>query len=326
MRTQYDYVSIFALEFLGYLALRESQGHQHTRERHYFKTLDQHLIAENLTEKVLAPAMIEGWLQSLPDNMSVNTKIVYISHYTQFAKYLGTLGIAAFIPERPVYDKSYAPYVFSIDEISRLFAAADNADESNKSKQFARVYFPLILRLLYGCGLRLNEALRLCIADIDLQTGILLIRNAKGNKDRIVPMDNSLTKIMQTFMYSQRSNALPDSFLFPNRKGEPYSYAIIRTWFNLTLEKAGIEKPNLPRYSRNICPHCLRHTFAVMSFRKQDRSGVDMYAAAPYLSTYMGHERIYGTEKYLHMTAENSKDVIEQTTSYSAKLFPEVPR
>jgi len=40
----------------------------------------------------------------------------------------------------------------------------------------------------------------------------------------------------------------------------------------------------------------------------------------------MGHDRIYGTEKYLHMTAENSEDLIEQTTSYSAGLFPEVPR
>jgi integrase len=258
--------------------------------------------------------------------MSVNTKIVYISHYTQFAKYLGTLGITAFVPERPVDDKSYAPYVFSADEISRLFAAADDAAANARSQQLARMAFPLILRMLYGCGLRLNEALRLRIADIDLQAGTLLIRNAKGSKDRIVPMDNSLTEIVRVFMASQRANALLDSFLFPNRKGQPCSDVNVRMWFNLTLEKAGIEKPNLPRYSRNICPHCLRHTFAVVSFRKQDRAGVDMYAATPYLSTYMGHDRIYGSEKYLHMTAENSEDVIAQTTAYSAGLFPEVPR
>ena len=118
MRTQYEYASIFAPEFVGYLALRESQGHQHTRERHYFKTLDQYLQAENLAVKVLAPVTVEGWLRSLPDNMSVNTKIVYISHYTQFARYLETLGIDAFIPERPVDDKSYTPYTFSSEEIS----------------------------------------------------------------------------------------------------------------------------------------------------------------------------------------------------------------
>jgi len=326
MRKPYEYASIFTPEFSGYFALRESQGHQHTREFHYFKTLDQHILAENLTEKQLSPAIVEGWLQSFPSNMSVNTKIVYISHYTQFAKYLGTLGISAFIPDRPIEDKSYAPYVFSSDEMSRLFTAADSIAEDIQFRQSAGTDFPLMLRLLYGCGLRLNEALFLRIADIDLKTGVLLVRNTKGNKDRLVPMDDSLTKIMQAFMPSQRNNAAPDSYLFSNQKGKPYSGTAVRSWFSLALKKAGIEKQVLPRYSRNICPHCLRHTFAVTSFRKQDLVGIDMYAAAPYLSTYMGHDRIYGTEIYLHMTAENSEDVIEQNAAYSTGLFPEVPK
>jgi hypothetical protein len=75
-----------------------------------------------------------------------------------------------------------------------------------------------------------------------------------------------------------------------------------------------------------ICLHCMRHTFAVNSFRKQDHAGVDMYTATPFLSTYMGHDNILGTQTYLHMTAENSVDVIEQTTEYTVGLFPEVPR
>ena len=178
MSMKYEFSSIFAQEFMGYFALRESQGHQHTRERHYFKSLDRHLSAEDLSEKVLTSAVIEGWLRSFPDDMSVNTKIVYISHYTQFAKFLGTLGVSAFIPERPVDDRSYAPYVFSSDEVSRLFAAADNVSEDIQSKQCTGIDFPLILRLLYGCGLRLNEALSLRIVDVDLQTGVLLIRSA----------------------------------------------------------------------------------------------------------------------------------------------------
>lgn len=326
MRKPYEYASIFAPEFSGYFSLRKSQGHQHTREFHYFKTLDQHILAENLTEKELSPATIEGWLQSFSESMSVNTKIVYISHYTQFAKYLGTLGIPAFIPDRPIDDRSYAPYVFSADEISRLFTAADNIAENAKLRKSTGTDFPMILRLLYGCGLRLNEALHLRITDIDLRDGVLLIRKAKNNKDRLVPMDSSLTEIMQAFMSSRRINAMPESYLFPNKKGNPYPDVTVRAWFNLALEKAGIEKPNLPRYGRNICPHCIRHTFAVMSFRKQDLAGVDMYAASPYLSTYMGHDRIYGTEIYLHMTAENSEDVIEQNAAYSTGLFPEVPK
>ena len=322
----YEYTSIFATEFMCYFALRESQGHQHTREFHYFKMLDQFLISENVTEKVITAPIIEGWLQSLPLNMSVNTKIVYISHYTQFAKYLNTLGFSAFIPERPMDDRSYTPYVFSENEIERIFIAADSISTNTRSPKFAALEFPLILRILYGCGLRLKEALKLQVGDIDLPLGVLLIRNAKGNKDRLVPMDNSLTEILRMYITLYCKNVPAETFLFPNRNGDSYSYAIMRTWFNLALKKAGIEKPELPRYTRNICLHCLRHTFAVNSFRKQDLIDTDMYAASPYLSTYMGHARIYGTETYLHMTAENSRDVIEKTTVYAEGLFPEVPR
>ena len=322
----YEYASVFADEFLNYFALRESQGHQSIREFHYFKRFDQYLVAENVTEKVLTAPVVEGWLRSLPPDMSTNTKIVYISHYTQFAKYLKTLGIPAFIPERPVDDSSYTPYVFSENEVGRIFTAADNIAENTRSPRFAAYEFPLIMRILYGCGLRLNETLRLRVSDADLQSGVLLVRNAKGNQDRLVPMDVSLTDILRSYIQIYRKDAIAEALLFPNRKNEYYSDMMMRSWFNRVLVKAGIEKPNLPRYSRNICLHCLRHTFAVHSFRKQDLAGVDMYATLPFLSAYMGHAQINGTEMYLHMTAENSTDIIEKTAAYTEGLFPEVPR
>lgn len=327
MKTKsYEYKSVFAAEFQGYFALRKNQGHQYTREFHYFKRLDQYLIAQNITEKAITAPIIESWLQSLPPDMSVNTKIVYISHYTQFAKYLNTLGIAAFIPERPMEDKSYTPYVFSENEIGRMFATADNLVNNGNDFGFANQDFPVILRLLYGCGLRLNEALRLQVGDVDLRSDVLLIRNGKGNKDRLVPMDRSLAEILDRYVSQNRNDSAKAALLFSNRKGEQHSDTIVRHWFNKTLESVGIEKPVLPRYTRNICLHCLRHTFAVHSFRKQDLAGVDMYTAEPFLSAYMGHTRIHGTETYLHMTAENSTDVIKKTTAYTDGLFPEVPR
>ena len=51
-----------------------------------------------------------------------------------------------------------------------------------------------------------------------------------------------------------------------------------------------------------------------------------MYSASPLLSVFMGHAKIYGTENYLHMSAENSVDIIEKTAAYSSGLFPEVPQ
>ncbi|MCL2674738.1 MAG: tyrosine-type recombinase/integrase [Defluviitaleaceae bacterium] len=323
----YSFAGAFADEITEYLKLRDSQGHQHLRERHYFVSLDRYLLTENANKKELPAPVVEGWLRSLPSGMSVNTKIVYISHYSQFAKYLHTVGFEAFVPERPINDKSYMPYVFSEVEMGRLFASADNLSASHPKSGFIKLQFPTLLRILYGCGLRLDEALRLQAGDVDLKTAVMMIRNAKGNKDRLVPMDGSLADVLGKYIsLSRKNNDSQDTLLFSTRKGERHSITTMRHWFNRTLEAAGIEKPDLPRYSRNICLHCLRHTTAVHSFRKQDLAGIDMYSAAPLLSTFLGHCDIYGTEKYLHMTAENSTDIIDKTTEYSLGLFPEVPR
>jgi len=91
------------------------------------------------------------------------------------------------------------------------------------------------------------------------------------------------------------------------------------------LSKAGIDMPTLPPRQRNICLHCLRHTFIVRSFRKQDLAGIDNYDPAASISVYVGHVKLYGTQRYLHMTAENSADIINATTEYSKGMFPSVP-
>lgn len=70
--------------------------------------------------------------------------------------------------------------------------------------------------------------------------------------------------------------------------------------------------------------HCLHHSFAVAAFRQMDNNGLDMYNEIPVLSTYMGHENLYGTEHYLHMTAENSRDILDKMEEFNKGLFPEV--
>lgn len=322
----YEFASVFAGEFLAYLKLRQSQGHQYLREQYQFGSLDRYLLAKNVANKKLAAPVIEGWLQSISTKMNVNTLIVYISHYSGFAKYLHTLGFEAFIPERPIDDKSYAPYIFTESEMKRIFAAADSLDRIYRRSAFANLQFPIILRLLYGCGLRLDEALGLHAGAVDLVSDALLIRKTKGDKDRLVPMDASLADIIRQYISSHCKSSDGDKLLFSNNKGEQHSGTIMRFWFDRTLKAAGIKKPDLPRYRRNICPHCLRHTYAVHSLRKQDLAGTDMYSAPPLLSIYMGHDDILGTEVYLHMTSENSADIIEKTTAYSAGLFPEAPQ
>jgi len=274
----------------------------------------------------LTPAIIDGLLQSLPEAMHTNTKNRHITNFSQFARYLQSLGFEAFVPEQAQKDRLYAPYIFSEEEMDRIFAQVDQRMIQRYREKPAELQYPLLLRLLYGCGLRLNEVLGLRAGDVDLDGGILLIRNAKGNKDRLIPMDPSLTEICRRYFAVTGKAEAPQDLLLPNDKGEQRSQVWARKWFLWCLKQAGIAVPDLPRYQRNICLHCLRHTFAVNSLRQQDLAGVDMYDAASLLATYLGHNKFQDTQRYLHMTAENSADIINKTSAYTQGLFPEVPQ
>lgn len=325
-KAPYEFTSVLAGEMEAYIRLRESQGHQSKKDHHYLAALDQYLQDNSVAEKNLSVEITEGWLKNLPDTMNVNTKIVIISHYSQFANYLHTLKIPAFIPERPCGNKLYAPYIFTQAEVEKMIVAVDNRAFEKKGDKTPPLQFPLILRMLYGCGLRLDEVLLLRTGNVDLEAGVLKIHGGKGNKYRLVPMDMSLTEICRQYFATAGKSAGVDALLFENGKGERRSQTWARSWFNYALAKANIQKPDLPRHSRNICLHCLRHTFAVESFRKRDQAGINLYAAAPLLSTYMGHHDMNGTEQYLHMTAETSKDILSKTQDYMVGLFPEVPQ
>lgn len=111
----------------------------------------------------------------------------------RFMQYLEKVGIDAYVDrDIRMVQSSFVPYIFSHGEIVRLFAAADGLPYTPISPQ--RVYvMSLLFRMLYGCGLRISEALNLVMADVDLDQGVLHIRNSKFGKERLVPMSESLT-------------------------------------------------------------------------------------------------------------------------------------
>lgn len=312
--------SFLKTEFNNYLDLRTAQGHV-GKERHILISLDSFLQKSKYMEKILTPFIIDNWFSSLPKNMHANTKIVYISHYSGFAKYLNSIGIAAFIPERPSGEQTYTPYIFTTEEINQIFKAADNLKFTKKLS----MQFPLIVRLLYSSGMRVGEVLNLKISDADFNEGIILIRNGKGNKDRYVPLTADLNDMLRMYCNITKKKYFSEELLFQNTKNAKHFTAWVGKNFNKCLVEAEITKLTMARNARNICPHCLRHTFAVHSFRKQEQLGVDVYVAAPLISAYMGHSSFRDTEYYLRLTDEIGMEIISKTSNY-ANVFPEVPR
>jgi len=323
MKAVVNFESCLKKQIDNYLILRESQGHHAEKERHIFVSLDIYLNVSKFKSHELTSDVIDGWLSSLPKKLNSNTKNIYITHYIQFAKYLLSLGYMAFIPEKSIIDRTYSPYIFHNDELIALVKAADEMFTLAPEKyHYNTACFAIMLRMLIGCGFRINEILLLKTEDVDLECGIVHVRNAKGNRDRLVPMHESLTEILR--LYAGSCTPMAESWFFSPGNGKPFSYSWARENFNKCLGYIGIEKPYLPAHSRNICIHCLRHSYAVTALRKMDIKGSDLYSEIPILSTYLGHENIYGTEHYLHMTIENSSDILSKMEEFNRGLFPEV--
>lgn len=305
------------------MELRESQGHKTSKVRHIFISLDKFLQKTGFNGQSLPTGLIDGWISSLPEEFNVNTVNIYISTYTQFAKYLQSSGCGAFIPEKTIGNRNYSPYIFHEDELTALIQAADDMVISAPEKyRHNAACFSVMLRMYIGCGFRLNEVWLLKTEDVDLEYGIIHVRNAKGNKDRLVPMHESLAESVK--IYAKSGIPQNKNWFFPSEAGEPVSCSWIRDAFLKYIRFVGIGKPDLPKHSRNLSLHCLRHSFAVASFRQLDSKGLDMYSEIPILSTYRGHENLYGTEHCLHMTTENSQDILAKMEEFNKGMFPEV--
>jgi integrase len=327
---KYEYASILKDEMTGFLKMRESQGFKVT-SRHVLISLDKHLVSHNETDKSLTARIIDAWLADTCKGKSTKSIHCYISYYNSFAKYLSMLGIEVFTPDSVRVHESYVPYIFSETEIDNIFIAADDIEMNNyRNTVTSQIQFAVLLRLLYGCGLRLGEALSLKKSDIDNTNRVLFIRGAKGNQDRFVPMTPDIATVLTQYSDGLLCDKPADARVFERNKnrrdtGKPRSGKWAHLKFRKVLSKAGIDLPELPPGQRNICLHCLRHTFIVRSFRKQDLAGVDNYNPAASLSVYAGHLNLNGTQRYLHMTAENSIDIINATNEYSKGMFPPVP-
>jgi integrase len=318
---EYIYASTLKNELRSFAELRYSQGYK-DKNRYILLTLDKYLVRRNIAQKEITPEITDGWIAENCGNSAEKTRSCYISYYTQFAKYLCALGISAFIPENRSPNQTYIPHAYSSAELETIFRAADNMTFGQPK---SRVQYPMLLRILYGCGLRLGEALTLRISDVDLADGVLFVRNGKGHKDRLVPMDITLTSILTDYRRIFHKNSADNAFLFETDSGLAKSKNWAQSLFYKLAEAAGLERYKMPEDSRyNICLHSFRHTFTVDSFRQQDIAGIDNYRTVPLLSIYLGHDNLLNTQKYLHMSDANSEDILSATSRISKQIFPEV--
>lgn len=150
------------------------------------------------------------------ENESLKTQHQRMSLIRQFAIFMNTLGYDAYIhpTEFIKLGKVFTPCIFTYDEISRIIKASDNLKICNCSPNRHLIY-PVLVRMLYGCGLRVSEALSLKVSDVNLGDSILTVTKSKFNKSRMVPMSASLTKICTDYAEKMHFGIKDSRYFFP---------------------------------------------------------------------------------------------------------------
>lgn len=192
------YTSILSSEITSFLAMRQASESKsaYAHDEQTLKLLDLYLCGIDCNSKELNEQQVTGWVDSLTGKTSsVANKVIIVR---KFFHYLCGCGIKTFIPSVPKVHDDYLPYIFSDEELCRIFSYADSLPPSKSNIKYTMMHIqiPMILRMMYGCGLRVGETLTLKMDDIDLDTGLLILRHTKGDKERVVPMHPSLTAIL----------------------------------------------------------------------------------------------------------------------------------
>ena len=184
---------------------------------------------------------------------------------------------------------------------------------------------PLILRMLYCCGLRVGETVNIKVGDVDFEQSLITLRVTKKYKQRIVPYDSSLSDIIYRYCVNMEILNDSEAYLFPTEDRYCHiSTGSVGNYYRIIRTKAGISKKVSGKNGRGACLHCFRHAFAVRSFAKNERTGIKASESVPFLSTYLGHDSLYETEKYLKYGANYFDDTLAKFSDYTDGLFPEV--
>ncbi|WP_284652414.1 site-specific tyrosine recombinase/integron integrase [Flavobacterium terrisoli] len=170
------------------------------------------------------------------------------------------------------------PNVLSKEEVKLILEAHSN------------IKHKAMLSLIYSCGLRCGELLALKPQDIDSKRNIVLIKNAKGKKDRIAPLSPKILEMLRSYFRIYK----PKTYLFEGQKiGQPYDARSLQQVLKNAVEKAKIDKP--------VTLHWLRHSYATHLLE----SGTDLR----YIQELLGHSSSKTTEIYTHVSTKSLQQI-----------------
>jgi len=281
-----------------YLALRRSLGYD-LAEAHWLLPSFVAFLETNGVDTVTVELSL-AWAQQPPGRGGYSVAPRRMTIVRGFARYLAGIDPANEIPPLglvPHRAHWRPPFLFSPAEVDILLAAAGSL-----APPLRAATYQTLIGLLAVSGLRIGEVIKLDRADIDWAEQVLLIRESKFHKSRLVPVQPSTLGALRSHGQLRdrlQPRPLTPSFFVSGRRTR-LCYVVVAQTFRRLVDDAGIGAgaPSPPRL------HDLRHSFAIRTLIGWYRSGQDVQARLPALSTYLGHREPAHTYWYLSASPE----------------------
>jgi integrase/recombinase XerD len=288
-------------ELDGFLRFKRSLGYRYGRAEFALREFDQFLsgYARKDPRWQLDRAAI-AWLSSKPKRkpVSVSMDAAILRQLFTYLRRLPHLRVVEPHWPRLPTESHFVPHHLSESDVMKLLALCADL----KGPAFRASLYRALVLILYCTGIRFGEALRLRMRDVDAHASVLFVETFKG-RARWVPFHRTLSRELDRYL-AKRAKYAPNGpetrfFVGANHRVLPVSTA--HGTIHGLFAKAGL-KPEKGRFGPR--PYDLRHAFAVQRLTRWYRQGADLHARLPWLSAYMGHVDIVGTEAYLNATPE----------------------
>lgn len=285
-----------------YLRLRHSLGHEMAEAGRLLPGLVSYLDAHDLATVTIEAVL--AWAQQAPTSPTGRATTVGPRRMTAargFARYLSGIDPATQIPPlglMPHRARRRRPFIYSPADIVELMRQARAMIVS----PLRAATYETLIGLVAVTGLRIGEAIKLDRSDVDWAQGVLLIRESKFGKSRLVPLHPSSMQALDRFaqLRDELQPRSDESSFFVSLTHKRLLYPVVQQTFRQLVTNAGIgtEAPSPPRL------HDLRHSFAVTALLDWYRSEQDVRPKIPSLSTYLGHREPSSTYWYLSAAPE----------------------
>jgi len=320
-----EFISAIGTVIARYVAIKQALGRSYHTQRYLLTLLDRFLSSRGYLD--LTAESFSAWCSSIEHLMPSGRRMRMLV-IRQFCRYRRRSEPDCFVPDSsqfPPPQPKPQPHVFSEGEIARLFLAADALNTYEFSPLYPQVA-RLALVLLYTSGLRRGEVVRLTLGDYDPLDRVLLVRDSKFHKSRIIPLSPDAVREIQRYIEDRDRHGFPRSpdapLLIHRRSGiGAYSGNGLRMLMRRVFRTAGVRTAagRLPRV------HDLRFTFAFHALLRWYRTGADVQAQLPALATYMGHVSILSTEYYLPFLDVIAQETSERFERHCARFLPTAP-